>query len=136
MIRTLAAFALVVATGAALAQEMKPGLWEIVTTMQMQGMQLPGGKFNHCYSAKDIAAGKQYSGDDAGKCVISNLKSGGGNVSYDIACDAEGGKMTGSVKGTVAPTAYAFEQKLRMTPDQGMGDMHSTIKGRRLGDCK
>jgi hypothetical protein len=136
MIRIFVTLALAAACASAQAQEMKPGLWEIVTTMQMQGMQLPGGKFSHCYTAQDVAAGKQYSGDDAGKCVISNLKSGGGNVSYDIACDAEGGKMTGSVKGTVAPTAYTFEQKLRMTPDQGMGDMHSTIKGRRLGDCK
>jgi hypothetical protein len=136
MIRPFAAFALAVITGAALAQEMKPGLWEIVTTMQMQGMQMPGGKFNHCYTAKDLAAGKQYSGDEAGKCTIANLKTTGGSVSYDLACAAEGGKMTGSVKGTVAPTAYTFEQKLRMTPDQGMGDMLSTIKGRRLGDCK
>lgn len=118
------------------AQEMQPGLWEITTSMQMQGMQMPGQKFTHCYTAKDVAAGKQYQGDDKNKCTISNMKTGGGNVSYDMACAFEGGKMTGSVKGTMSPTTYSFDQKMRMTPDEGMGEMHSIIKGRRLGDCK
>lgn len=118
------------------AQEIKPGLWEIATAMKMQEMEMPGGKFTHCYTAQDVAAGKQYKSED-GKCTISNMKAGGGNVSYDMICNVDGGgKMTGSVKGTMSPTAYTFEQKMRMTPDQGMGEMHSTIKGRRLGDCK
>lgn len=136
MTRMLFAFVVGFAATLAQAQEMKPGLWELTTTMKMQGMQMPGGKFTHCYTAKDIAAGKQYQGDEASKCSIANMKSAGGNLSYDIACDAEGTKMTGSVKGSVSPTAYTFEQKMRMTPDQGMGEMLSTIKGRRLGDCK
>lgn len=136
MTRTVVALALCLAAALVQAQEMQPGLWEIVTSMKMQGMQMPGGKFSHCYTAKDIAAGKQYSGDEAGKCAIANLKTAGGNVSYDITCKTEGGKLDGAVKGSVSATAYTFEQKLRMTPDQGMGEMHSTIKGRRLGDCK
>jgi hypothetical protein len=136
MTRLLFAFVVALAATLAQAQEMKPGLWELVTTMKMQGMQMPGGKFTHCYTAQDLAAGKQYSGDEASKCSISNMKSAGGSISYDIACNSEGGKMSGSVKGTVSPTAYTFEQKMRMTPDQGMGEMLSTIKGRRLGDCK
>ncbi len=53
-----------------------------------------------------------------------------------MTCEADGSKMTGSVKGTMSATAFAFEQKLRMTPDQGMGEMVSFVKGRRLGDCK
>lgn len=135
MIRMLAALALACIASLANAQEMKPGLWEIVTTMKMQGMQMPGGKFTHCYTAKDISAGKQYDSGDS-KCTIANMKASGGNVSYDISCPTEGGKMSGSVKGNMSPSSYTFEQKLRMTPDQGMGEMHSNIKGRRLGDCK
>lgn len=119
------------------AQEMKPGLWEIVTTMKMQGMQIPGGRFEHCYTAQDIASGKQYAMDEKSKCTISNMKNAGGNISYDMSCNVEGGgKMTGSVKGTMSQTAFTFEQKMRMTPDQGMGEMLSIIKARRLGDCK
>ncbi|MDP1527238.1 MAG: DUF3617 family protein [Rhodocyclaceae bacterium] len=131
----IAASLLLVALPAS-AQEMKPGLWEITTTMKMQGMQMPGAKFTHCYTAQDISSGKQYKGDEASKCTISNLKTSGGSVSYDMACAADGSKMAGSVKGTVSPTAYTFDQKIRMTPDQGMGEMHSTMNGRRVGDCK
>lgn len=136
MTRLFAALTLGFLAGLSHAQEMSPGLWEINTTMRMQGMEMPPQSFKHCYTAKDIADGKQYSGDDKSKCAITNMKSGGGNVSYDMSCATDGGKMTGSVKGTMSASQYAFDQKIRMTPDQGMGEMHSTIKGRRLGDCK
>lgn len=134
--RQLLAPTLLFAFATAHAQEMQPGLWEITTSMQMQGMTLPGNKMTHCYTAQDVTAGKHYKGDDPGKCTISNMKSSGGNVSYDMSCLIEGGKMTATVKGKVSPTAYELDQKMRMTPDQGMGEMHSIIKGRRLGDCK
>lgn len=136
MKRLLVALASVGLASPALAQEMTPGLWELTTEMKMQGMAMPAHKFTLCYSAKDLAAGKQYGLDEKSQCKISNMKQSGGNISYDMLCTADGGKMSGSVKGTMSATAFAFEQKLRMTPDQGMGEMHSFIKGRRLGDCK
>ncbi len=136
MKRLLAAFAFISCASPAFAQEMSPGLWELTAEMKMQGMAMPPNKFTHCYSAKDIASGKQYGMDEKSKCNISNMKNAGGNISYDMSCAADGTKMTGTVKGTMSATAFAFEQKLRMTPDQGMGEMHSFIKGRRLGDCK
>lgn len=118
------------------AQDMKPGLWEIATTTRMQGMDLPGGRFAHCFTASDIAAGKQYNPDDTSKCSISNLKSAGGKISYDIDCAVEGGRMAGSAKGSMSPASYSWELKIRMTPDQGMGEIFSTVQGRRTGDCK
>lgn len=139
MLATAVTFATIALTSfapLAHAQEMKPGLWEVSTSMKMMGMQMPGGKFTHCYTAKDVAEGKQYQGDGQNPCKITNMKASGGNISYDMNCTMEGGKMTGSVKGKMSATAYTFEQKMRMTPDQGMGDMHTTIQGRRLGDCK
>lgn len=134
MISTFVALVLVACVTCATAQEMKPGLWEITSVMKMQGMQMPGNKFKYCLTAQDVASGKQYSGNQ--ECVISNLKTAGSNVSYDMACSTDGGKMTGSVKGTMGPTAYTFDQKIRMMPDPGMGEMHQTMTGRRIGDCK
>jgi len=136
MKRLLAAIALVSLASPLLAQEMSPGLWELTAEMKMQGMAMPPNKFTHCYTAKDIASGKQYGMDEKSKCTISNMKNAGGNISYDMTCAADGTKMTGTVKGMMSATAFAFEQKLRMMPDQGMGEMQSFIKGRRLGDCK
>ncbi len=136
MKRLLAALAFISCASSVFAQEMTPGLWELTTEMKMQGMAMPPNKFTHCYTAKDIASGKQYGMDEKSKCAINNMKNAGGNISYDMVCAADGTKMTGTVKGTMSATAFTFEQKLRMTPDQGMGEMHSFIKGRRLGDCK
>jgi hypothetical protein len=136
MKRLLVAFAVISCASPAFAQEMTPGLWELAAEMKMQGMAMPPNKFTHCYTAKDISSGKQYGMDEKSKCTISNMKNTGGNISYDMSCAADGSKMTGSVKGTMSATAFAFEQKLRMIPDQGMGEMQSFIKGRRLGDCK
>ncbi|MHB1428391.1 MAG: DUF3617 domain-containing protein [Rhodocyclaceae bacterium] len=136
MKRLLAALACASLAPLGYAQEMSPGLWELTTEMKMQGMNMPPSKFSHCYTAKDIASGKQYGMDEKSKCSISNMKNVGGNISYDLSCAADGSKMTGTVKGTMSATAFSFEQKLRMTPDQGMGEMQSFIKGRRLGDCK
>lgn len=136
MKRLLASLVLLGLASPVLAQEMSPGLWELTAEMKMQGMAVPPNKFTHCYTAKDIASGKQYGMDEKSKCTISNMKNVGGNISYDMTCAADGSKMTGAVKGTMSATAFAFEQKLRMTPDQGMGEMQSFIKGRHLGDCK
>lgn len=136
MQRSLLAFALIGLPSLVMAQDMTPGLWEITTEMKMQGMAMPPNKFTHCYTAQDVAAGKQYGMDEKSKCAISNMKNVGGAISYDLSCAADGSKMTGSVKGNMSPTAFSFDQKLRMIPDQGMGEMQSFIKGRRLGDCK
>lgn len=119
------------------AQEMSPGLWELTTEMKMQGMAMPPTKFTQCYTAQDIAAGKHYGMDEKSKCTIRNMKNVGGNISYEMTCVADdGSKMNGTVKGSLTATSFQFEQKLRMVPDQGMGEMFSIVKGRRLGDCK
>lgn len=136
MKRLLIALACTLSASLTFAQEMQPGLWELSTEMKMQGMKMPPQKFTHCYTPQDIASGKQYGMDEKSRCSIRNLKNVGGNISYEMTCEADGSKMTGSVKGTMSATAFAFEQKLRMTPDQGMGEMVSFVKGRRLGDCK
>ncbi|MFN3884073.1 MAG: DUF3617 domain-containing protein [Rhodocyclaceae bacterium] len=136
MKRLLSALACLMLASPLFAQEMSPGLWELTTEMKMQGMKMPAQKFTHCYTPQDIASGKQYGMDEKSKCTIRNMKNDGGNISYEMICEAEGGKMTGTVKGTISASAFDFEQKLRMTPDQGMGEMISLIKGRRIGDCK
>ncbi len=136
MKRLLAAFVCVSLSAPSLAQEISPGLWEITTTMKMQGMTMPAQKIIHCYTKKDIAAGRQYIPEENSQCKISNMRRSGGNIGYDMTCTAEDEKLTGSVKGTISANAFSLEQKLRVTPDQGMGVMLSIIKGRRLGDCK
>ncbi len=137
MKRLLAVSAFVGAMAPALqAQEISPGLWELAAEVKMQGATIPPSRFSQCFTAQDIAAGVQYGLIEKGKCAASNLKNIDGKISYELSCAANGARLAGTGTGTMSATAFAFEQKLHMTPDQGMGEMHLIVTGRRLGDCK
>jgi hypothetical protein len=119
-------------------QQMQPGRWEMSSAMKMQGMQMPGHKWNHCFTAQDIADNKQHKMDDGrSKCSVSDMKaSGDGSYSYNFSCTSPEGSMAGVARGSGAPTSFNTEIRMRMKPDQGIGELTQTISGRRLGDCK
>lgn len=115
------------------AQEMLPGLYELTVEMKMQGMTIPAPKTTTCFTAQDLAANKQFSAHEKGECMMYNLKKSGGHSSYDVICK---GGMTATVTGTVTPTSFNLEEKMRLSPDQGIGDTLAFVKARRIGDCK
>lgn len=119
-------------------QPMQPGRWEMSSAMKMQGMQMPGQKWNHCFTAQDIADNKQHKMDDGrSKCSVSDMKtSGDGSYSYSFSCSSPEGSMAGMARGNSSPTSFNTEIRMRMKPDQGMGELTQTISGRRIGDCK
>lgn len=132
----LAALAAILVSTPGFAQ-MQPGRWEMSSQMKMQGMQMPGQKWSHCLSAQDITAGKQHQMDDGqSKCQMSDMKSSGNNYSYKFACTSPEGKMSGQANGSSSATSFNTEIKMRMTPDEGMGEITQTMTGRRTGDCK
>ena len=117
--------------------QMQPGRWEMSSQMNMQGMQMPGHKSTQCLTAQDIAAGKQHQMDDGqSKCQVSDMKTSGASYSYNFDCASAEGKMSGQAKGNSAATTFTTEIKLRMTPDQGVGEITQIMNGRRTGDCK
>jgi hypothetical protein len=118
-------------------QQMQPGRWEMSSAMKMQGMQMPGQKWNHCFTAQDIADGKQHRMEDGqSKCTMSDMKASGATYSYSFACTSKDGNMSGQAKGSGTNTSFNTEIKMRMTPDQGMGEFTQVMTGHRVGDCK
>ena len=116
---------------------MNPGRWEMTSAMKMQGMQMPGAKWSHCFTAQDLAEGKQHKMDDGdAKCSVSEMKASGSGYSYSFSCTSKEGKMTGKANGSSTASSFTTDIKLRMTPDPGMGEMSQTMTGRRTGDCK
>jgi hypothetical protein len=137
MKRLLVACALAGLAAAAPAQEMKPGHWEMSSATTMQGKQMPGAKWTYCFTARDLAEGKQHRMDAAGgKCTVSNLITAGSTFSYHFACSSGGGNMSGEARGSATATGFDTEIRMRMTPDPGMGELTQVITGRRVGDCK
>ncbi len=138
MPRILAALVIVCLAPIAYAQQqMQPGRWEMSSAMKMQGMQMPGQKWNHCFTSQDIAEGKQHKMDDGqSKCTMSDMKTSGATYSYSFACNSKEGNMSGQARGSSTNTSFNTEIKMRMTPDQGMGEFTQVLTGRRVGDCK
>jgi Protein of unknown function (DUF3617) len=134
LIAVLAGAAAVVAQG-----NMRPGRWEISSTMEMAGspVQMPPMKTTRCVTpedAKDPAASLQQGpGGRGGKndCKVSDQKVSGNTVSWKMACAAPQ-SMTGTGEITFKDDSYTGTMK--MTTPQG--SMSMKMDGKRLGDCQ
>ena len=113
------------------ADTMKPGLWEITTSMEMPGMpfQPPPQTMRHCYTAQEV---KEEPVPKDGNCKVSDLKSSGSKVSWRVECK---GEMAGKGEGQITYQGdSAYEGWTRMQ-SQGM-NMAMKYKAKRLGECK
>lgn len=127
------------ASATAQAAEPRPGLWEYAIEMEMPGMpmKMPSQKVQHCLTAKDVAEGRQYAADPKQQCRMSNLKQNGNQVSYDMACVTDAGKMTVSATGTSTPDSMNMRMKMKVEAGgSDMPEMTQVVTGRRVGDCK
>lgn len=127
----LVGFLLLLPSMAAAAETMKPGLWEITTSMEMPGMpfQPPPQIVRHCYTPQDVKEELIPRDDD---CKVNDLKSSGGKVSWKMECK---GEMAGKGEGEIVYQGdSAYEGKTRMQT-QGI-TVATKYKARRIGECK
>lgn len=113
------------------ADTMKPGLWEITTTMEMPGMpfQPPPQTVRHCYTPEDI---KEQPVPTDEQCKVTDLQTVGNKVRWKVECR---GEASGKGDGEITYLGdSAYEGKSRMQT-QGM-TMSTRYKARRLGNCK
>lgn len=124
-------FAATTAQGAA---EMKDGLWEISTTIEMPGLpfQPPPTTMTHCYGTNDVRDLKQFVPSQDADCKVTDLKTNGNKVSYTVNCT---GQNTVKGEGEVilkGDSAYEGFMKMNM---EGM-DMTTRYSAKRVGPCK
>ena len=113
------------------ADTMKPGLWEITSSMEMPGMpfQPPPQTVRHCYTPQEV---KEQPVPKDDNCKVTDLKSSAGKVNWKLECT---GEMAGKGEGQIAfqgDSAYEGWTKMQT---QGM-NMTMKYKAKRLGDCK
>jgi hypothetical protein len=117
---------------------MQAGNWEIVTRISIEGVPfpMPPMKITHCYTKKDLedgsktrpAAGGSGKKDD---CEAKDVVERGNSASWKLVCkDGTSGTGEASYKGT----EYTVTQKL--VGKDGSGASTTTIKAKRIGDCK
>ena len=134
-----AAMVLALSAGTALAGDsvnMKPGKWEISTTMQMPGMPagMSGMSMTHTQCLKgDDPIPEDPNPAQQGKCETQDVQVKGDTVSWKIVCNSDQGKMTSIGWITYKGTTFNGEVKAQI-PGQNM-EMTSVMKGRRIGEC-
>ena len=126
----------------AAAPNMKEGLWEITTKMEMPGM--PAGMkpqvVQHCVTKKDLDDPRKTTpGSNDPKrdsnCQMTDYKLQGNTATWNMACKGENA-MTGSGSITYSGTSYSGSNKMTMKRGGQMQTMTMQYSGRHLGDCK
>lgn len=114
----------------AAAVEMRDGMWELTTTMDVPGMKMPPQKMKHCYTKEDVKDQKKMVNTNK-DCTVTELNTIGNKVSWKMKCT---GKNPGSFSGesTFAGDSYVSIMKMQ---SQGMA-MDMNVKGKRIGTCK
>ena len=121
----LTAFALVFAASPSFAQE--PGnLWEVTTSMEAAGMNMPGRTQQVCTPAN--AEGPEAMSGNDDRCQMSDIRRSPGKFSYKVKCPDGSGTGEMTYQGKDSYTSV-------MTMTTGGDTMKMSSKGKRVGSC-
>ena len=113
---------------------LKEGRYEITSTVKMSGMpmQPPPTTITECVTQQDPVPNQQA---DSGNCRITDMKTTGNTVTWEMECDQQGQEMKS--RGQMVYQGDRFEGTIdtQMGPQAGNMKMTTTIKGQRIGDC-
>ena len=118
---------------------MKEGMWEITTKMEMAGrndVAMPQQTVKHCMTKKDVEDPKQtvMGSKDQNRCKMTDYKLQGNTASWKVACEGQG---SGSGTVTYNGDSYTGSQTMAINAG-GSGqpmNMKMNFSGRRVGDC-
>lgn len=112
------------------------GLWEITTTMKMDGMPMgpQTTTIKECMNSSNPVPQPK---EKDNSCKMDNLSTSGNTVSWTMTCNNKDGKMESTGKMTYADRkSFEGTQDMKMTTGKGKPmSMHSTMKGKYLSAC-
>lgn len=109
---------------------MKDGLWEITTKVEMAGMpmQMPAITHTQCIT-KENAVPDSSQPDQKCKIIENNIA--GDTVTWKMECDTPDGQATATGEITYMGETFEGEMKMNM---QGMEMLHK-MNGKWIGEC-
>jgi len=124
----------------AAAPNMKEGLWEITTKMEVPGMPagIPPQVMQRCFTKKDLEdPRKTMAGRESqdSRCQVTDHKVQGNTATWNFACKGEDA-MTGSGTATYGGTSYTSTNKMTTQHGGQAQTMTMHYSGRHLGACK
>lgn len=119
--------------GLASAAGMKPGLWEIKSTMEMPGLpfQPPATTINHCYTSEEVK-NDQSVVPQQNDCKITKMEKTGEKISWQFVCT---GEQKGTASGEITFKGDSAYDGMMKFQSEKMA-MTSRYQARRLGECK
>lgn len=114
--------------------DINEGLWEITLKAEIEGMpmSMPPVTNTQCITKDTLVPKSDQPGQE---CQITNQKTVGNTITYDIECSSPGGSMKGHGEATY--TGDTMTGKMEMTmPGQGDMKMIMKMSGKRIGPCK
>jgi hypothetical protein len=110
------------------------GLWEITTKVEIEGMSMtmPSTTNTQCITRDTLVPKYDQPGQ---KCEITNQKTVGNTIIYDMKCSGPGGSMKGHGETTYTGDTMTGKMEMNM-PSQGNMKMIMKMSGKRIGPCK
>ncbi len=115
--------------------QLKDGMWEISTQVQIAGMkqQMPPTTARQCITKSDAVAKNQDKNYD---CKTTSQKISGNTVSYAVSCSGKDGEMQTTGKSTYTGNTMdgSATTSFKMKGQPAM-QMNSKMSGKYLGPC-
>ena len=144
MIGSVIIVLLLVTAGLAASPNMKDGLWEITTSMEMKGMPVPFAMkpmtHTQCITKKDVQDPDKTvpkASKENKDCTMKDYKVSGNHVTWKVECK---GKHPSTSTGEMTYSGgTSYDGSMTMdTEGNAKNTMHMVyhFKGKRVGDCK
>lgn len=109
-------------------------LWEMQTTMEMAGMQMPGRDQKVCKPKGQI---EQAAAPTDDKCKLVDSKRTGNKMRFKVACEDGKNKYTGEGESEITgPDSYRGKMHMAGKMEGEDMDMTMSYVGKKVGSCK
>jgi hypothetical protein len=118
------------------APNMKDGMWEIATKVEIPNMPMviPPTRHTQCLTAKNAIPQQQEKNND---CKMTSVKSDGDSISWAIQCRTKESALDGSGKVTYKGDSMDGVMTMNITdPRKGTMQMIYRMSGKYIGVCK
>lgn len=125
---------------AAVAPQMKPGLWEIIVMHEIVGSTNRRSTTSRvCFSADDVKSLDKIippQREFGSKCDRRDVKVQGDNVTWHIACTGKESSFTGASQAAFTGDAYSGSAKLDVKTGGKTSKAEQKFSGKWISECK
>ncbi len=116
--------------------DVREGMWEITSQMEMPGMPMavPPVTFKQCFTKQSMKPENILRNNN---CTMQKMDVRSNSVSWQMSCQQQGMQMTGTGNIDYRHTAFSGNFVMKMSgANQSPMQMNSKLTGRYIGPCQ